>query len=144
MFAQGHGFTQGVYGAGRESERYWEMHNRGRGGPDAGKRELMFPSHQQFPSSGAGPNPSGVNFPFGNQAGSLYPEAGSSQKQQKKKGKKHRHGNTSSSGGTGIVDVADPSILQMRVGNVSHGQSFGGQTQGTFPNSLHNHNYPRW
>ncbi|CEF83331.1 unnamed protein product [Fusarium graminearum] len=56
---------------------------------------------------------------------------------QKKKGKKHRHANTSSSGGSGLVDLADPSILQVRMqqhqsqgsGGVGQGL-FGGQSQG--------------
>ncbi|KAK0384742.1 hypothetical protein NLU13_7220 [Sarocladium strictum] len=54
---------------------------------------------------------------------------------QKKKGKKHRHANTSSSGGSGLVDLADPSILQARMqyqaqSNAGVGQGlFGSQSQ---------------
>ncbi|KFY47110.1 hypothetical protein V495_02089 [Pseudogymnoascus sp. VKM F-4514 (FW-929)] len=54
---------------------------------------------------------------------------------QKKKGKKHRHANTSSSGGSGLVDLADPNILQARMphqqqSNAGVGQGlFGGQAQ---------------
>ncbi|KFY42109.1 hypothetical protein V494_02587 [Pseudogymnoascus sp. VKM F-4513 (FW-928)] len=54
---------------------------------------------------------------------------------QKKKGKKHRHANTSSSGGGGLVDLADPNILQARMphqqqSNAGVGQGlFGGQGQ---------------
>ncbi|RGP60099.1 ccr4-not transcription complex subunit 4 [Fusarium longipes] len=54
---------------------------------------------------------------------------------QKKKGKKHRHANTSSSGGSGLVDLADPSILQARMQHQSQGSAgvgqglFGGQSQ---------------
>ena len=61
---------------------------------------------------------------------------------QKKKGKKHRHANTSSSGGSALVDLADPSILQARMqrqqqgGNSGVGQGlFGGQAQGGYSNS---------
>ncbi|KAF4974615.1 hypothetical protein FZEAL_8500 [Fusarium zealandicum] len=68
---------------------------------------------------------------YGNQPGA-YQDMGS---KQKKKGKKHRHANTSSSGGSGLVDLADPSILQARMqhqsqGNAGVGQGlFGGQSQ---------------
>ncbi|KAJ4309349.1 transcriptional repressor general negative regulator of transcription subunit 4 [Fusarium piperis] len=68
---------------------------------------------------------------YGNQPGA-FQDMGS---KQKKKGKKHRHANTSSSGGSGLVDLADPSILQARMqhqsqGNAGVGQGlFGGQSQ---------------
>ncbi|XP_044716100.1 RING/Ubox like zinc-binding domain-containing protein [Hirsutella rhossiliensis] len=68
---------------------------------------------------------------YGNHAGA-FQDLGS---KQKKKGKKHRHANTSSSGGSGLVDLADPSILQARMqhqsqSNAGVGQGlFGGQSQ---------------
>jgi CCR4-NOT transcription complex subunit 4 len=147
MFGQGHGFTQGGYGgnAPRENDKLWDLH-RGRGnvgGGDAGKREFMFPSsYHQYPSTSAStPAQGAFSFPYGSQTGA-YQESGGLQK-QKKKGKKHRHANTSSSGG-GVVDVADPSILQMRVGGPMAGQGgFAGQGQGGFPSSLHNNAYTR-
>jgi len=63
---------------------------------------------------------------------------------QKKKGKKHRHANTSSSGGSGLVDLADPSILQARMhptgqSNAGVGQGlFGGQSQGGYNPMMYN------
>lgn len=142
MFAQGHGFTQGVGYGNRDSDKLWDM-NRGRGnvGGESGKRELMFPSYHQHPSSTT-PTPSALGFPYGGPPGAMYPDTGISQK-QKKKGKKHRHANTSSSGG-GVVDVADPSILQMRVGGSMAGQSGYGVGQGQaggFPSALHGNAY---
>ncbi|POR33104.1 Uncharacterized protein TPAR_06697, partial [Tolypocladium paradoxum] len=68
---------------------------------------------------------------YGNHPGA-FQDFGS---KQKKKGKKHRHANTSSSGGSGLVDLADPSILQARMqhqsqSNAGVGQGlFGGQSQ---------------
>jgi CCR4-NOT transcription complex subunit 4 len=146
MFAQGHGFTQGLGYGPRDGDKFWET-QRGRGGAaDSGKRELLFPSYHQHPStSSATPTPSVLSFPYGSHPGALYQDTGMSQK-QKKKGKKHRHANTSSSGG-GVVDVADPSILQMRVGGAMSGQTgFGtGQGQaGGFPTSLHGNAYRGW
>jgi CCR4-NOT transcription complex subunit 4 len=145
MFAQGHGFTQGVGYGNRETEKFWDV-QRGRGGADSGKRELMFPSYHQHPSSSSATTTPGVlNFPYGSQPGALYQDTGISQK-QKKKGKKHRHANTSSSGG-GAVDVADPSIMQMRVGGSMAGQSGYGAGQGQaggFPSSLHSTAYRGW
>jgi CCR4-NOT transcription complex subunit 4 len=144
MFAQGHGFTQGIgYGA-RENDKLWDL-QRGRLGAESGKRDL-FPSYHQHPSSSSGtPAPGVLGFPYGSQPGALYQDSGLPQK-QKKKGKKHRHANTSSSGG-GVVDVADPSILQMRVGGSMAGQTgYGaGQAQaGGFPSSLHSTAYRGW
>ncbi|KAH7197848.1 uncharacterized protein B0J16DRAFT_257443 [Fusarium flagelliforme] len=61
---------------------------------------------------------------------------------QKKKGKKHRHANTSSSGGSGLVDLADPSILQARMQHQSQGSAgvgqglFGGQSQGGYNHNM--------
>ena len=67
---------------------------------------------------------------------------------QKKKGKKHRHANTSSSGG-GVVDLADPSILQARMHQNAGGAGqgpFGGQNQGGYhqSNTMYGGGYGRW
>lgn len=122
---------------------------RGRGGGggnqihDTGKREYQFPSfHNQYPSSGSStPAPASL-------LASLYsPQTGAFHhdqfgQKQKKKGKKHRHANTSSSGGGGLVDLADPSILQARMhhpqqSNAGVGQGlFGGQAQGGYNNNM--------
>jgi CCR4-NOT transcription complex subunit 4 len=135
MFAQGHGFTQGF---GRENEKYWELRGRAASGAE-GKRELPFPYHQYPSTSAATPTAGALGFPYGSQA-PVYPDPGP--QKQKKKGKKHRHANTSSSGG-GVVDVADPSILQMRVGSAMAGQGYAGQGQGGFP-SMHANAYRAW
>ncbi|KAG0645748.1 Modulator of transcription 2 [Hyphodiscus hymeniophilus] len=112
---------------------------RGRGSAggihDAGKRELMFPSFlsQQYPSASSTPAPASglLASLYGPQTGAFHDFG----QKQKKKGKKHRHANTSSSGGGGLVDLADPSILQARMqhqqqsnAGVGHGL-FGGQAQ---------------
>ncbi|KAF5541734.1 CCR4-NOT transcription complex subunit 4 [Fusarium napiforme] len=84
-------------------------------------------------SHDAGKPPSSGLLPplYGNTPGG-YQDMGS---KQKKKGKKHRHANTSSSGGSGLVDLADPSILQARMQHQSQGSAgvgqglFGGQSQ---------------
>jgi CCR4-NOT transcription complex subunit 4 len=78
-----------------------------------------------------------LSAPYGPQV--PYPDPGP---KQKKKGKKHRHADTSSSGG-GVVDVADPSILQMRVGSAMAGQGYAAQGQGGFP-SMHANAYRAW
>ncbi|KAL1649566.1 transcriptional repressor general negative regulator of transcription subunit 4 [Diplodia intermedia] len=158
MFGQGHGFaTSGVgYGAnamGRNAqEDAMRELLRGRGGNaggsqlhDTGKRELMFPSFlHQNPTATSTPSPAPglLNFPYGPQPGA-YQDSGS--QKQKKKGKKHRHANTSSSGG-GVVDVADPSILQARLhqGGAMVGQGlYAGQGQGGF-SSVYNGGFSRW
>ncbi|KAF2670022.1 hypothetical protein BT63DRAFT_227961 [Microthyrium microscopicum] len=148
MFGQGHGFTPDG-GYGRENMKTWDMQRGARSngaGLDAGKRELMnFPHHQYPSTSAAAPAQGALSFPYGSHAGAQYQDSGNSQK-QKKKGKKHRHANTSSSGG-GVVDVADPSILQMRVGGSMAGQGgYGGQTQSGFSSSMQaaGNPYPRW
>jgi CCR4-NOT transcription complex subunit 4 len=152
MFAQGHGFTQGV-GYLRDGDRMWETAHRTRAGVDS-KRELIFPSassYQQYSTAGATAGmPQG--FPYGNQGVAGYPDmAGGSQqlKQQKKKGKKHRHANTSSSGGlgaagAGVASDLDSGMLQMRLGGNSGapGQVFGGQAG--FGGGLHVNAYRGW
>jgi CCR4-NOT transcription complex subunit 4 len=121
---------------------------------DAGKREYMISSFSnQYPSSTSTPTPAPglLASLYGNQPGA-FQDFGS---KQKKKGKKHRHANTSSSGGSGLVDLADPSILQAQArmqqqhqqsqSNAGVGQ-FGGQSQGGYPNMMYNaYNSPaRW
>ncbi|GKU19193.1 unnamed protein product [Fusarium langsethiae] len=103
---------------------------------DAGKREFMISSfsNQYPPSSTSTPAPAPGLLPslYGGTP-SAYQDMSS---KQKKKGKKHRHANTSSSGGSGLVDLADPSILQVRMQHQSQGSAgvgqglFGGQSQG--------------
>ena len=118
---------------------------------DAGKRELMFPSYfsQQYPSASSTPAPASglLASLYGPQTGAFHDFG----QKQKKKGKKHRHANTSSSGGGGLVDLADPSILQARMqhqqqsnAGVGHGL-FGGQAQGGYnPNLMYGAGAPRW
>ena len=151
MFAQGHGFTQGIGFGTRENDKFWDL-QRGRGsGAESGKRDLMFPPyHQHSSTSSATPSPGVLSFPYGSQPGALYQDANLSQK-QKKKGKKHRHANTSSSGGGGLVDLADPSILQARMqhqqqSNAGVGQGlFGGQAEGGYnPSMMYGAGFGRW
>lgn len=117
---------------------------------DTGKREYMFPSFlNQYPSSSSSPSPTPglLASLYGPQPGAFH----DFNQKQKKKGKKHRHANTSSSGGSGLVDVADPSILHARMqqhqqqSNAGVGQVFGGQGQGGYnPNMMYNSGYARW
>ncbi|KAK7426594.1 transcriptional repressor general negative regulator of transcription subunit 4 [Neonectria magnoliae] len=139
-------FGQGFGGAGfggvpkdNSNELLQSLIGRSRGGNsqahDAGKREYMISSfsNQYPPSSTSTPAPASglLASLYGTQPGA-FQDMGS---KQKKKGKKHRHANTSSSGGSGLVDLADPSILQARMqhqsqGNAGVGQGlFGGQSQ---------------
>ncbi|KAI9844632.1 MAG: transcriptional repressor general negative regulator of transcription subunit 4 [Sclerophora amabilis] len=151
MFSQGHGFANTMVGglgmggnmanADSKSEMLRDMirtrggmsgnnHNQGL---DMGKREFMFPSFShQYPSNAtSAPAPGLVSSLYGPQSGASQD---SGHQKHKKKGKKHRHANTSSFGGSGIVDLADPSILQARMqqqGASGPGQGlFGGQGQG--------------
>lgn len=154
MFAQGHGFATGGLGygtntAGRANngDPIYQDLLRGRNlegarHTDAGKRESMFPTFLNHPTTSTpGPTPGVLTFPYGPSPGA-YQESGT--QKSKKKGKKHRHGNTSSSGGA-VVDVQDPSILQARLhqggGMVNQGL-YGGQGQGGF-SSLYANNYGR-
>jgi len=107
---------------------------------DAGKREypLSSFSHQYPPSTSSSPAPAAPGF-----SASLYgAPPGAFQDfgaKQKKKGKKHRHANTSSSGGSALVDLADPSILRMQhqQSGAGVGQGlFGGQAQGGYNPSM--------
>ena len=154
MFSQGHGFASGLGGIDDKTELLRNV-LRSRGGQagvggmgqasEAGKREYhMFPSLLQasYPSS-SNPSPapvlSGPSSYFGGAHLAAFQDLGPP-KPKKNKGKKHRHANTSSSGGGGIVNLADPSILQARMhqqqaagsGNAATGGSafFGGSAGG--------------
>ena len=157
MFGQGGFSGSGFAGGNKEAsaELLQSLIGRNRGGNsqahDVGKREYMISSFSnQYPppsTSTPAPAPGLLASLYGNQPGA-YQDFGS---KQKKKGKKHRHANTSSSGGSGLVDLADPSILQARMqhqsqGNAGAGQGlFGGQSQGGYnPNMMYNAGYTRW
>ncbi|KAL8670246.1 MAG: hypothetical protein Q9168_005198 [Polycauliona sp. 1 TL-2023] len=148
MFGQGHGFTQPVGGPGglggigtskNSNEQMMQNLLRSRGdtmngpGPDVGKREFDFPTAFHNPATSNAPVPPLLNSLYGSQAGAYNGYQDHGLQKQKKKGKKHRHANTSSSGGGGIVDLADPSILQARMhhGGVGQGQP-GLQGQGGY------------
>ncbi|KAJ9300169.1 hypothetical protein DTO271G3_2286 [Paecilomyces variotii] len=161
MFAQGHGFTANAnlgLGAnlGKQDANPELMREllRGRGGAgglqahEVAKREFMFPFLQQHQTPPPlTPATTGLLSSFyGSQAGT-YPEQGP--QKQKKKGKKHRHANTSSGGG-GVVDLADPSILQARMhqvgANTAAGQAlYGSQGQGGYNHSMmYGAGFNRW
>ncbi len=163
MFGQGHGFASAMGGGlnyggantGKDSNA--EMMRellRGRTGSgighgaEVGKREYMFPSyfHQHPSTTTPAPAPGLLSSLYGAQLGT-HQDFGVHK--QKKKGKKHRHANTSSSGGGGIVDLADPSILQARLhhGASSNGQGlFSGQGQGGYNSAsmMYGGNFGRW
>jgi CCR4-NOT transcription complex subunit 4 len=153
MFAQGHGFTTnsnlGLSGNIGKQEANPELMRellRGRSGTngsglqaqDAAKREFMFPFLQQHQTPPPLTPANGLLSSFyGSQAGN-FSESGP--QKQKKKGKKHRHANTSSGGG-GVVDLADPSILQARMhqmgANTATGQAlYGSQGQGGYNHTM--------
>ena len=156
MFGQGFGGSAYVSTPkDAPNELLQSLIGRNRGGTnqghDAGKREYMISSFssQYPPSSTSTPAPASglLASLYGTQSGA-FQDFGS---KQKKKGKKHRHANTSSSGGSGLVDLADPSILQARMqhqsqSNAGVGQGlFGGQSQGGYnPNMMYNAGYARW
>ncbi|KAI2636727.1 hypothetical protein GGS21DRAFT_542671 [Xylaria nigripes] len=143
MFGQGHTFGGSAFGAASKGNPNDLLQSliRGNVGSQAhdGKREYLFPQvssfHSQFPSSTSStpaPAPGLLATLYAPQPGA-FPDYGP---KQKKKGKKHRHANTSSSGGSGLVDLADPSILQARMHHQQQGNSmgagqglFGSQTQ---------------
>lgn len=151
MFGQGHGFASamggsiglgGGSGVGKNSNddlmRELLRGQSGAGnsgqGPDAGKREFMFPSllHQPATSTPA-PAPGLLSSLYRSQLAAYPSYQDHAPQKQKKKGKKHRHANTSSYGGGGIVDLADPSILQARMHHGGAGQGlFGAQGQGGY------------
>ena len=151
MFGQGHGFASAMGGSVGYGGNMGNKNNsddlarliRNRNGslngqgPDIGKREFKFPFAQQ-PMTSDAPASSLLSSLYGPQLGAHYGYQDQTLQKQKKKGKKHRHANTSSSGGGGIVDLADPSILQARMNHGAAGQGqFGAQGQGGFnPNSM--------
>ena len=158
MFGQGHGFGGSAFGSKENSNELLQSLIRGRGAgngqaQDAGKREYLSFSNQ-YPSSSTSSTPapaSGLMATlYGTQPGA-FRDFGL---KQKKKGKKHRHANTSSSGGSGLVDLADPSIVhagglrhQQQGNNAGVGQGlFGGQSQGGYnPNMMYGSGgYGRW
>ena len=149
MFGQGHGFTSAMGGSlglgssnGASKDTNDEMMRellRGRNGNvggqghDVGKREFKFPSIPSSTASNTAPASSLLNSLYGTQLGAYNGYQDHGLQKQKKKGKKHRHANTSSSGGGGLVNLADPSILQARMhyGGAGQGQ-FGVQGQGGY------------
>lgn len=149
MFGQGNTFGNTGFG-GKDSNEVLHSIIRNRTGGvgqthDASKREYMFSSfpNQYPPSTSSTPAPATAGIMAALYNHGAYQDFGA---KQKKKGKKHRHANTSSSGGSGLVDLADPSILQARIQH--HQQSnagvgsglFGGQAAsgGYNPNMLYN------
>ncbi len=155
MFGQGHGFasamggSHGISGATLGSKNSNDelmrelIRNRGGNinnqGPDFGKREFRFPSSVHLPTTSTAAPASGLlSSLYGAQLDTFHGYQDHSAQKQKKKGKKHRHANTSSSGGGGIVDLADPSILQARMHHGGAGQGqYGVQGQGGYnPNSM--------
>ena len=159
MFAHGHGFTHAnPANLGKQEPNPELMREllRGRGGTNAGglqsqeaaKREFMFPFLQQHqtPPPPLTPTNGLLSSFYGSQTGG-YPDSGP--QKQKKKGKKQRHANTSSAGG-GVVDLADPSILQARMhqvgANATAGQAlYGSQGQGGYNHSMvYGGGFNRW
>ena len=157
MFGQGHGFataglSYGVNASGRNNSNDEMMREllRNRGGSagsghasDASRREFMFPLSSQSSTPTSYPGLS--SFPYGPQSGAFQDHG---PQKQKKKGKKHRHANTSSSGG-GVVDLADPSILQARMHQTGAAGNQGlynpqGQGQGGFHSIYGNSFGGRW
>jgi len=149
MFGQGHGFTSAMGGnlglgntSGASKDTNEELMRellRGRNGNlnghghDSGKREFKFPSVLPSATSNTAPASSLLNSLYGSQLGSLNGYQEHHLQRQKKKGKKHRHANTSSSGGGGLVNLADPSILQARMHHGGAGQGqYGVQGQGGY------------
>ncbi|KKZ63349.1 CCR4-NOT transcription complex subunit 4 [[Emmonsia] crescens] len=152
MFAQGHGFTSTMnnnLGLGSKQDANPDLMRelmRGRSGTSGGggvqaheaaKREFMFPFIQMH-------NTPPPLAPVSGLLSSLYGHHNGSHQdpgpqKQKKRGKKHRHANTSSGGG-GVVDLADPSILQARMHQSAAGATPGqgmygsqGQADEDFP-----------
>ncbi|OTB09597.1 hypothetical protein M426DRAFT_50486 [Hypoxylon sp. CI-4A] len=151
MFGQGHSFGGSAFGTGSKdtSSELLQSLIRGRGtgntqAHEVAKREYNIPFSNQYPPSTSStpapaPAPGLLASLHGSQPGA-FQDFGP---KQKKKGKKHRHANTSSSGGSGLVDLADPSILQARMQHQQQGTStgvgqglYGGQSQGGFNPSM--------
>jgi CCR4-NOT transcription complex subunit 4 len=138
MFAQGHGFTSNMSAGFGTVKDNTDMLIRGRSGTNTGhdvsKREYLL-SLQNTNLRSPPPSAPGLLNPLYGQYTGAYQDPGLVK--QKKKGKKHRHANTSSSGG-GVVDLADPSILQARLHQSGAGAGqglFGGQNQGGYSQS---------
>ena len=165
MFGQGHGFASamggslglggGNVGSKNSNEELMRELFRGRGGnvngqgSDVGKREFRFPSSvHPSTTSTAAPASGLLSSLYGAQLDAYHGYQDHSVQKQKKKGKKHRHANTSSSGGGGIVDLADPSILQARMHHSGAGQGqYGVQGQGGYNsnNTIYGNGYgSRW
>ena len=152
MFGQGHGFASAMGGSAtfggniggkntnddlmRELLRTRNGSINGQGS-EIGKREFKIPFTQQ-PMTSDAPASSILGSLYGSQLGGHHGYQDHHLQKPKKKGKKHRHANTSSSGGGGIVDLADPSILQARMHHGAAGQGqYGAQGQGGYnPNSM--------
>lgn len=160
MFAQGHGFTSTMNNnlglnikqdGNADLMRELMRARNGTGGLqglEATKREYISPlMHQHSTPPPLAPVSGLLNSLYGTQPG-LYHDPGP--QKQKKRGKKHRHANTSSGGG-GVVDLADPSILQARMHQNSAatvaGQGlYGSQGQGGYnhSNMVFNGGFARW
>lgn len=155
MFGQNFGSGFGATPKDSSNDLLQSLIGRSRGGGnhphDGGKREYLISSfsNQYPPPSTSTPAPASglLASLYGNHPGAAQ-DFGS---KQKKKGKKHRHANTSSSGGSGLVDLADPSILQARMQHQSQSNTgvsqgvFGNQSQGGYtPNMMYNAGYARW
>lgn len=164
MFGQGHGFASAMGGSlglanpnGASKDTNEELMrdllrgrngNAGGAGHDVGKREFEFPSIPSSSTSNTAPASSLLNSLYGAQLGAYNGYQDHGLQKQKKKGKKHRHANTSSSGGGGLVNLADPSILQARMHHGGAGQGqFGVQGQGGYSvnNMMYGNGYGnRW
>ncbi|KAH6679456.1 hypothetical protein B0J14DRAFT_297991 [Halenospora varia] len=157
MFGQNNAFGGSGFGSAKDNNNDMLRDMlRGRGGNvgggqshDSGKREFMFPSFlQQYPPASSTPAPASglLASLYGPQTGAFHDFG----QKQKKKGKKHRHANTSSSGGGGLVDLADPSILQARMqhqqqSNAGVGQGlFTSQAQGGYNPMMYGAGFGRW
>lgn len=161
MFAQGYGFTSntslglgGNVGKQEASPDLMRELLRGRSGTAGtggvqgheAKREFMFPFLQQHNTPPPLTPATGLLSAFyGSQAGTF---TDSGPQKQRKKGKKHRHANTSSGGG-GVVDLADPSILQARMHPAGVGTTgqvlYGSQGQGGYnPSMMYGAGFGRW
>ncbi|KAI2628844.1 hypothetical protein GGR54DRAFT_628604 [Hypoxylon sp. NC1633] len=122
MFGQGHSFGGSAFGGGSKdnSSELLQSIIRGRGtggaqAHEAAKREYIPFTNQYPPSTSSTPAPAPAPGLLASLHGSQPGAFQDFGPKQKKKGKKHRHANTSSSGGSGLVDLADPSILQARM-----------------------------
>ena len=136
-FAHGQGFTSNVnvgFGAKESNTDYLRGRSGTGAGHDMSKRESTFSFQTPLLRSPLqAPGPDSLNSLYGPNA-AIYQDPGLVK--QKRKGKKHRHANTSSSGG--VVDHADPNILQSRMhpNGAGAGQGlFGGQNQGGYQQS---------